>query len=116
MRAATLTQDYSGFFRQPVVSRRETGADRPQANRPRPSVLPAERVVEGELLSSRNSSGGESLDQLLQRGRFDNSAVNASDTTLSTPATQRAISAYLDNLPSSAADSAGQSRTIDYYV
>jgi hypothetical protein len=116
MQAAGLTQDYFGFFRQPAVPRTDAGTGKPQANRPRPSVLPAERVIEGELLRNRNASASGSLDQLLQRGRFANSAVDAPDTTITTPAAQRAINAYLDNSTLPASGGGGHSRSIDYYV
>jgi hypothetical protein len=117
MQTARLTQQHYGFFRQSTVSRKETGADKAEANRSRPSVLPAERVVEGELLRNRNARAGDSLDQILQRGRFATGATNSTDTTLSTPAAQRAISAYLDNSASPHAGNGGaQPRSIDYYA
>jgi len=117
MQAARLTQQYYAFFRPSTVSRNETGADKATAKRSRPSVLPAERVVEGELLRNRSARAGDSLDQILQRGRFTAGAANPSDTTISTPAAQRAINAYLDNSVSPLAGNGGaQPRSIDYYA
>jgi hypothetical protein len=117
MQAARLTQDHYGFFRQPSVYRKQTEADKSAANRPRPSVLPAERVVEGELLRNRSNPAGDSLDQLLQRGRFAKSAANSPDETPTAQAVQRAINAYLDNAAAPAASGGGgQSRSIDYYA
>jgi hypothetical protein len=118
MQAARLTQDHYGFFRQPSVYRKQTEADKTAANRSRPSVLPAERVVEGEVLRNRNNSAGDSLDQLLQRGRFANSsAANSPDATPTAQAAQRAINAYLDNAAAHGASGGGsQSRSVDYYA
>lgn len=117
MQAARLTQEYYGFIHQPAVSRKETGADKPEANRSRPSVLPAERVVEGELLRNRSTVTGDSLEQMLQRGRFADSGANSPDATISTQAAQRAISAYLDNATTpNLSNGGGQPRAIDYYA
>jgi len=117
MQAARLTQDHYGFFRQPSVYRKQTEADKSAANRSRPSVLPAERVVEGEVLRNRSNPAGDSLDQLLQRGRFANSAANSPDATPTAQTAQRAINAYLDNAAAPGASSGGgQSRSIDYYA
>ena len=117
MQAARLTQDYYGFIRQPAMSRKDTAADKPQANRSRPAVFPAERVVEGELLRNRSAPSGDTLDQILQRGRFAQGAATSADATISTPAAQRAINAYLDNAATSGMNGvADQSRSIDYYA
>ena len=92
-------------------------ADKPLAHRSRPAVFPAERVVEGELLRNRSTLTGDTLDQILQRGRFALGSANSSDATISTPAVQRAINAYLDNAATSnLGRGGGQSRSIDYYV
>ena len=117
MHVARLTQEYNGYIRQPAMSRKETATDKPGANRSRPAVFPAERVVEGELLRNRSAPTGDSLDQILQRGRFAQGAANSSDATISTPAAQRAINAYLDNAASANMGNGGvQPRSIDYYV
>ena len=117
MQTARLTQEYYGFMLQPGVSRTGTGADKPEANPPRPAVLPAERVVEGELLRKRSAPAGDSLDQILQRGRFANSTANSPDTTISGQAAQRAVSAYRDTAAIPNSSSGGsQPRAIDYYA
>ena len=115
MQAARLTQDHYGLIRQHSVYRQQTEVDQTRAKHSRSTVLPAERVVEGEVLSKRSSTTGDSLDQLLQRSRFVNSAANASDVTLTTQGAQRAINAYLDNSAGSGS-SAGRSGSIDYYA
>jgi hypothetical protein len=115
MQAARLTQDHYGFTRQPSVFRKQTEADKTAASRSRPSVLPAERVVEGEVLRNRSNSAGDSLDRLLQRGRFANSAANSPDASPTARAAQRAINAYLDNAAAPGA-SGSQSRSVDYYA
>jgi hypothetical protein len=117
MQAARLTQDHYRFLRQPSVYRKQTEADKTAATRSRPSVLPAERVVEGEVLRNRSNSAGDALDQLLQRGRFANSAANSPDATPTAQAAQRAINAYLDNAAApGASGGGGQSRSVDYYA
>lgn len=109
-----LTQDYYGFVRQSLPSDRQAAPEQapPRSPPPRPqTVLPAERLVEGELLKNRqkNSSG---LDDFLQRGRFANDAA-AADVTPQTA--QRAIDTYLGyaNAP---AGNAGVALSIDYYA
>jgi hypothetical protein len=116
MQAARLTQDYYGFIRHPAVSRKDAGADKPQASRPPASVLPAERVVEGEVLRDRGNSTSDSLDQILHRGRFTAVAANAPDATLTTQAARRAINAYLDNAAIPNSSGGVQPRSIDYYA
>jgi hypothetical protein len=117
MQAARLTQGHYGFLRQPSVYRQQTEADNTAARRSRPSVLPAERVVEGEVLRNRSNSAGDSLDQLLQRGRFANSGASSPGATPTAQAAQRAINAYLDNVAAPGAGGGGsQSRSIDYYA
>ena len=112
MQAARLTQDHYGFIRQASVPKKQAAA-----NRSRPSVLPAERVVEGEVLRTRSSAAGDSLDQMLQRGRFANSAANFPNATPTAQAAQRAINAYLDNAAAPAASGrGGQPRSVDYYA
>ncbi|MEJ2651032.1 MAG: hypothetical protein P8173_04395 [Gammaproteobacteria bacterium] len=56
MQAARLTQDYFGFVRQPAVSRKDAGAALLEAGRTRPAILPAGRVVEGEVLRNPRAS------------------------------------------------------------
>ena len=116
MQVARPTQDYYGFFRQPALSRKDTATDKPGANRSRPSVLPAERVVEGELLRNNRTTGSEAVDQFIQRSRFTQDAANSADSAIGGPGAQRAISAYLDNASATLAGAGGASRTIDYYV
>ncbi len=116
MQAARLTQDYSGFFRQPVVSRKDGGADKSQTNRSRPSVLPAERVVEGELLRNRTSGADNSLEQFLQRERLSESAANAADGAAGNRTAQTAINAYLDNAAMASGKGGGHTHSIDYYA
>jgi len=117
MQAARLTQEYYGFIRQPAVSRKEAGADRAEANRLRPSVLPVERVVEGELLRNRSNSAGDSLDQLLQRRSFANGPANHPDAKISVQTSQRAINAYLDiSAVPNAHNGADQARAVDFYA
>ena len=117
MQVARLTQEYYGFIRQPALSRRESGADKSEASRSRPSVLPTERVVEGELLRDRSARVGDPLDQILQRRCFSDSAANSQGESFSTQAAQRAINAYLDNAATpNASKNGGQSRAIDYYA
>jgi hypothetical protein len=102
-----LTQDYYGFIRQSLP---RAGQEAPaQAPSPRPTVLPAERLVEGELLKNR-SRQSSTLDDLLQRGRLADDTVPAAGR----PA-QRAIDTYLGYAGVSAG-AAGGPRRIDYYA
>jgi succinate dehydrogenase/fumarate reductase flavoprotein subunit len=115
MQVAKLTQDYYGFIGQSTLPNQQVGPDQTQQQRPRPNVLPAERLVEGELLKNR-SKGGNPLSDLLQRGRFAGSAANSQEGDLSAHAAQRAINAYLGNAASSSPASYDQTRTVDYYA
>lgn len=117
MQAARLTQDYYGFFRQPAIPRKDAGAGKPEAGRSQATVLPAERVVEGEVLRNRSAPSNDTLDQILQRGRFSfaGAAANSPDASTTSQSAQRAINAYLDNVATSGAGG-GRSHTVDFYV
>ena len=113
MQVAKLTQDYYGFIRQAVSpNNQQAGTQQAEPKRPRPAVLPAERLVEGELLRNRQRRPG---DNLLQRGRFSgNSGSPAED--LSAQAAQRAINTYLDYATSPNAGGAARPQVVDYYA
>jgi hypothetical protein len=115
MQAARLTQDYYGYIPQPTVLRKDTGPEKTGANPSRPSIFPAERVVEGEVLRKRGVSS-DSLDQLLQRGRFTDGAANSPDATLTNRAAQRAVNAYLDTAATADLNGGGRPRSVDYYA
>ena len=115
MHTARLTQNYYSYFPQPVVHRNDTDPEQPAAKRSRPSIFPAERVVEGEVLRNRSVSS-DSFDQILQRGRFTDSAANSPDATITSQAAQRAVNAYLDTAATSDLNGGGRPRTVDYYV
>ena len=116
MQAARLTQDYFGFFPQPIVSRKDANAGKQDSASPQSSVFPTERVVEGELLRSRRAGTGDLLDRILQRERFTNSSANIPDNESANLTNQRAIDTYLNVASSSEMSSGSQSRSIDYYV
>jgi hypothetical protein len=116
MLVANLSQDYYGYFRQSAAPGQEPGADKPEVQRPRVAVLPAERVVEGELLRNRNKGASDALNEALQRGRFAESPANSQRSALSAHAAQRAINTYLDNAAQSTVSQGGRSRAVDYYA
>ena len=116
MHVAKLTQDYYGFINPSTLPKKQVGTDQTQQQRPRPNVLPAERLVEGELLKNRTKGAGNSLGDLLQRGRFAASAANSQEGDISAQAAQRAINAYLGNAASSNSAGYGQARAVDYYA
>ena len=116
MLVANLSRDYYGYFGQSAAPGQQPEADKPEAQRPRPSVLPAERVVEGELLRGRNKYTNDALNEALQRGRFADSSVNSHQATLSAHAAQRAINTYLDNAAQPTVSKGGQAHAVDYYA
>jgi hypothetical protein len=112
MQVAKLTQDYYGFLSKSILPNKQAGLGRA----PRPAVLPAERLVEGELLR-KNKGAGNALSDMLQRGRFSGAAGSQSqDQANNLQSAQRAISAYLGYSASWAADNAGQPHAVDYYA
>jgi hypothetical protein len=111
MQVAKLTQDYYGLFRQSAAPGKES-----EARRLRPSVLPTERVVEGELLRNRAKRPGDSLDDAMHRGRFSAGSAHSQDKTISSLAAQRAINAYLDYAAAPNLSQGGQARAVDYYA
>lgn len=116
MQVAKLTQDYYGFVRQSVAPNTQAGTNQAEPKRPTPAALPAERVVEGEVLKNRGSRTGAVLDELLQRGRFGNDSANAQGASPGSPAARRAINTYLDNTAASRAGMDRQPRAVDYYA
>ena len=116
MLVANLSQDYYGYFSQSAEPGQGPGADKPEAQRPRSAVLPAERVVEGELLRSRNKRTNDALNEALQRGRFADSSAQSQQATRSAQAAQRAINTYLDNAAPPTMSHGGQARAVDYYA
>ena len=112
-----LTQDYYGFISQLVLPTRQTAADQtqPQPQPQRQTVLPAERLVEGELLRNRKA-GGNTLDELLQRGRFSGDSANSQRGGSGTSNVRRAINSYLDNAAAPRAGNPGRPQAVDYYA
>jgi len=113
-----LTQDYYGFFRQPVQpdrqARPEQTPSRPQPQAPR-TVLPAERLVEGELLRNRSNGSNKTLDDLLQRSRFADQGAGSQDISAQTA--QRAIDTYRGYASlSQTAQGASGYRGVDFYA
>lgn len=106
-----LTQDYYGFIRQslPRAGQEASGQAPSAAPPPRPTVLPAERLVEGELLKNRYRQSS-TLDDLLQRGRLADDTAPAVGQTA-----RRAIDTYLGYAGASSG-AAGVARRIDYYA
>jgi len=115
MQVAKLTQDYYGFVRQALAPTTQAGTNQAEPKRPPPAALPAERVVEGEVLKNSGSRTGAALDEFLQRGRFSNDSANAPGASPGSPAAQRAINTYLDNAAARAGID-GQPRAVDYYA
>lgn len=114
MQVAKLTQDYYGFLSKSLSPNKQAGFGR--AGSPRPSALPAERLVEGELLR-KNKGAGNALGDMLQRGRFSGAVGSQSQAQAnSAQSAQRAISAYLGYAASAAGDNAGQPHAVDYYA
>lgn len=116
MQVAKLAQYYHGFLRQTVSPYAQgTGPQPAEPKRSRPVILPAERLVEGELLRDRQRRPGAPLDQLLQRGRFTgNTGFRSED--IGAQAAQRAINAYLDSAVSPPPGAAGRPQVVDYYA
>lgn len=117
MQVAMLTQDYYGFVRQSSVPNKQAGAEQAESKRPRPAVVvPAERLVEGELLKNRSKRAGNPLGDMLQRERFTFDSSQSHDETFNTKTAQRAINAYLDHATTPDLGNTGRSRNVDYYV
>ena len=117
MHVATLTQDYYSFFQRTVSpAGKEPGTDKLETRRPRPSILPAERVVEGEVLRNRGKRTGAFSEETLQRGRFAAGSFNFHDETISAQAAQRAINAYLDYAAAPNLSVGDRPRSVDYYA
>ena len=116
MHVAKLTQDYFSYFQQSVPSGKEPGTDKLETKRPRPSILPAERVVEGEVLRNRSKRTGAFSEETLQCGRFAAGSLNYNDETISAQAAQRAVSAYLDYAATPDLSVGDKPRTVDYYA
>jgi hypothetical protein len=116
MLVARLTQDYYGFTSQSTLPNKQLGLDRPEPQSPRPQVLPAERLVEGELLRNRSKGTSNRLGDVLLFGRFVDDAANTQEGCISAQTAQRAVNTYLDYAASSSASGYTQSRTVDYYA
>lgn len=116
MQVAKLAQDYYGFVRQPIAPNKQVEAEQAESKRSRPTVLPAERLVEGELLRSRSNRAGKPVGDRPQRERFSNNSANSQDGGVNAQTAQRAINAYLDYAALPKLSNAGQPRTVDYYV
>lgn len=117
MQITKLSQDYFGFVRQPAAAS-QPAAEQTQTKRSRPAtVLPAERLVEGELLKNRNRRNSDPLDQILWRSSLSNNdAASDQQGPVTAQAAQRAINSYLDYAASPQASGAQPSVRVDYYV
>ena len=109
MNIARIRQDYYPVPSSPISVREGTGS--PPRSSGAGSVLPAERVVEGEWQKGHDAAGDTLFERVWRQRQ-----TYANERTPLPPDTQRAIDAYRDQSTFFDRRTAVNAPTIDYYA